>query len=179
MKILAMDISTTATGYAVYENETYLESGVLKCDGKYAKDRYYGLCLEIEKLFKKVGHVDTVVAEDTFYRRNFKDTKYIIKLHGHVEYLANKIGAKFDTIVTSTWRGILGFPTNFLKTPSEVYKALSIERATKLTGNTPSDDNEADAVCIGFSYPQKDSYVPKNKRKKDSKNTSINKKRGN
>lgn len=177
MKILAMDISTTATGYAVYENETYLESGVLKCKGRYAKDRYYGLCLEIEKMFDKVGHVDLVVAEDTFYRRNFKDTKYIIKLHGHVEYLANRIGAKFDTIVTSTWRGILGFPTNFLKTPSVVYKGLSIERAAELTGSEPADDNEADAVCIGFAYPQKSSYVPKSKRKKSCKKVA-NKKRG-
>ena len=40
---VSLDISTSSTGYAVYEKDVLLSSGVIQPKGKLAKDRFPGM----------------------------------------------------------------------------------------------------------------------------------------
>jgi len=40
-RILSLDTSTTATGYALHEGEKYIQSGVIKEEGKMNERVYY------------------------------------------------------------------------------------------------------------------------------------------
>jgi Holliday junction resolvasome RuvABC endonuclease subunit len=175
MCLLSLDISTTETGYAVYKGNILTNSGTLKAKGRYAKDRYPAFTFLLDELFEKVSPKEVVV-EAAFYRNNFKTVSYLLKLQGHAEYLAIKKGSSFSSIETTLWRGLAGFPTNFKKTKTKDYKVLSMSKASEIAGRVITNDNEADAICIGYAKRLQDEKLRNKKptkRQKTEKTKSL------
>lgn len=155
---LSLDISTVRTGYAVYRIEKELcictESGVICGKGRNAKERFPNMAKQIvEKICTK--NVSCVVAEGAFYRKSFSSIEYLLKLHGIAEYCAFMLGIPFQKMVTTAWRSECGFPRNFDKEGNLNFKELSKNFASTLLKRSVSDDNEADAVCIGYAFKNK------------------------
>lgn len=152
MKVMALDIATQITGYAIYKDDIYIESGTLVSKGENARIRFTSMSQSLLQLIKK-HRPDTIVVEAAFMGRNFKTTEYLVKLQGIAEWGALTLGAGFTSVVTTAWRGVLQFP-NALHTKEKIdYKAISITMAREFSGKDITDDNEADAVCIGKAYP--------------------------
>lgn len=170
MRLLALDISTTSTGYATYlikidkkEHErVYLKKhGHIDGAGKLAKDRFPDLIKNIICMIQEIKP-DIVVVEAVFFRKSFKSIEYLLKLQGCVEAYCKLHHITFDSIETTTWRGVLKFPTNLeRKEVKPDYKALSIQFARAISSKNIESDDEADAICIGLGY-----YYRKNKQER-------------
>lgn len=105
---------------------------------------------------------DLIFSESMFLRKGFRSIEYTLKLHGVEEYAAYMAGIPDQAIGVATWRNLCGFPSNLNQLPPEFnhaapngrsryYKQRSMELAGQITGTDVSDDNYADAVCIGFA----------------------------
>lgn len=150
-RILAFDIATRKTGWALFVNGKYKKSGVLEAKGSYAKDRFPDLATQIAKLIQNSKPTEVGI-EAAFVQKNPSSVEYLLKLQGVAEYEALKLGASVCSWVTTKWRSLLGFP-NALHTKEPIdYKQLSMEKASLIAKKVPQDDNEADAICIGAAH---------------------------
>ena len=65
---VSLDISTSSTGYAVYEKDVLLSSGVIQPKGKLAKDRFPGMVHSIADVLDQ-NHPSKIIVEG-FYCAN-------------------------------------------------------------------------------------------------------------
>lgn len=156
-KWISLDISTTGTGYSIYERtETgecqILKSGVIRKQGGKAKDRFPEMAKEILNIIVESG-AEIILAEGVFFQKGLRSIEYLLKLHGVAEYAAGLIGIPYEIITTATWRSKCHFPCNLTKEKKD-YKQLSLLFATELCGKEITDDNQADAICIGYAFFQ-------------------------
>lgn len=150
-RILALDIATKKTGWSLFVNEKYEQSGVIEAKGKYAKDRFPALAKQIEQLIQTTKPTEVGI-EAAFVQKNPATVEYLLKLQGVAEYTALKSHANVISWVTTKWRSVLEFP-NSLHTKDPIdFKNLSIKKAKEVSGKDPKDDNEADAICIGMAH---------------------------
>ena len=177
-RFLTLDISSSGIGYALCEKGTISRSGVIKAKGRTAKDRYAGMGETLQALIK-AEHPDAVFSEAPFIRRSFAAIEYPLKLHGLAEFECLLQEIPYIKVVISWWRGALSFPTNFQGAQTDDYKSLSKAFAKEVLGREPSDDNEADAVCIasavlkrGAPHSERDKEYKKSRAKKTTKKTT-------
>lgn len=149
--VLSFDIATEKTGYAVLENGSVIESGVLVASGHFASDRFEKMADGILEVLARV-HPEICIAEAPFSGKNKQASVYLYKLHGVLEYECTKAGVSFHTFAIPSWRSEMGFPSNIRKPKDTDFKALSKKVAGEVCGREFLDDNESDAVCIGVGY---------------------------
>lgn len=147
------DLSTTATGYAVYQDGVYAASGTLFLDPKKERDterRAFHMVRRMHELFL-CYHPQFVHAErlPCLTHRGQEVSTY---LHGGFKFLAMSHSVAYETKQTpSHWRKVLGFNQTKGQTTKQL-KEQSVRYACSITGKEITDDNEADAVCIGAAY---------------------------
>lgn len=157
--LLTLDISSSMTGWCVYKDGSYKKSGTLQgADAKRpGTERIIAMADSITGRLE-VEAPDIIVIEDTYARSGFNSSKLLDRIHGAVIYRAAFEGIPVSYIAIPTWRAACGFPSTFalkksgIKSCSKEYKRLSIRLASEITGYTITDDNEADAICIGAAW---------------------------
>lgn len=155
-KLLSLDSSSSKTGWALFENAEYIESGVIDLDTNECKKRYKGnsdkriedMCLNVINLLKE-HKPDIIVIEKLNVGRNMVAVRALSKVIGVVYCYSILNDCFYFEIQPSQWRGKLGMQSS--KRGRDEYKQLSIDYVKKNFNKDVSDD-ESDSICAGIGY---------------------------
>lgn len=149
MKLLALDTSSTQTGWAYYEDGQYIKSGVINL--KKIKDvdlRVKSMINEINILLEKIVP-NHVIIEDIVVQRNWHTFKILTIIVGSLYGLCINKDYSYSYYSPTQWRNIID-PGKKPKKGEEL-KNWDIEKAKMITKKKINDD-EADAILLGAAY---------------------------
>lgn len=152
MIILALDLSTKATGYAIYEDKKLIDYGLFKSSSTDLIKRIRIITKKLEELILNLDYtIDNIIAEEVPPSGNPKTFKALMFMQASVEFLAydNKISIEY--IYPNSWRSKCGIKTGRGASREEL-KQEDIKFAENMYELTGLTDDEADAICIGHSY---------------------------
>ena len=161
MKLLSLDLSTSCSGWSVFQDGKLVEYGSIPeptYKGK-SKERYPQRSGRVGKLMAEAIedlvmeiNPDIIVIEEASANgiAGVKSIKGLIQLHGMVLYLLSSLKV-YDTIIMISpreWRNIIG-----LKKEGD-WKIASVKKVNKLLNLqlTESEHDVADSILIGLSF---------------------------
>lgn len=154
-KLISLDLSTTKSGIAYFENGKYIESFVIdfeKIDDIDERTEQMG-----KSILGALNHYkpDIVYTEDSFKGKNPKVLKCLSRLHGMAQGWCLTNNANHTLVYPSSWRKYIpGFPNGRSVKRAE-QKAYSIQYVTEHYGFVPITDDQADAILIGEGMMRK------------------------
>lgn len=138
--ILSLDVSSTRTGYALFNVD-----GTLVRSGHFSGDNllsfYSAVCLLL------TADVVGVVCEQIYCGINKNTFKVLAKLQAIVQLACEQRSIQLQLVSAVQWRAALGWPR--LKRAEA--KAKAIATVEELYGIVTNDD-EAEAVCLALAY---------------------------
>lgn len=151
MYILALDLSTKASGFAIYEDKKLIDYGCITAASSNLFNRIDKMIEELTKILQKYKfdcvYIEDVFPEDVHNNRNVFDAlKY---LQGYVLHLLNDFKLKHTFYTASKWRAKCGIHTG-RGIKRESLKPQDIAFVKKQFGLDVNDDI-ADAICIGYA----------------------------
>lgn len=149
--MIALDISTKNTGWAIFENGIYKESGVISCeqieDKNMRIDEMAYFILDKIKDF----HADICVVEQSILgNRNPDSFRMLSMILGIVFYHCYENGISYYSYLPSEWRKLIDSGKKPRKRVE--LKQWDIDRFKELYDQEPQTDDEADAALIGTAY---------------------------
>ena len=155
-RLISIDSSSSKTGWALFENAKYKESGVINLDTNECKKKYKGnsdkriedMCLDIINLLKEIKP-DIIVIEKLNVGRNMVAVRALSKVIGAIYCYSILNDCFYYEIQPSQWRSKLGMQSS--KRKREEYKQLSIDYVKENFNKDVSDD-ESDSICAGVGY---------------------------
>ena len=162
--LLSLDTSSTKTGWAIFENGIYKESGVLDWSHvKETEDRLQIMYIDIIQHINKYEPDILVIEKDIVgsgKRQNMSTINTLVKLIGGVwaycvqlnmdtpmNFQTGEFNVHYVEYTPSEWRKLVGITAR----KRDDCKAASIKRI-KDVYSLNVDDNEADAINIGEAY---------------------------
>lgn len=162
--LLSLDTSSTKTGWAIFKNGIYKESGVLDwLHVKETEDRLLLMYIDIIQHIDKYEPDILVIEKDVVgsgKRQNMSTINTLVKLIGGVwayciqlnmdtpmNFQTGEFNIFYIEYTPSEWRKLVGITSH----KRDECKADSI-KIIKDTYNIDVDDNEADAINIGQAY---------------------------
>lgn len=151
--LLSLDTSTTSTGWAIFKDGEYQESGVID-DFKKVKNGYERLKLMTKELLDSIGQLkpDIIVIEKDVVFGNMKVIDMLMKIIGAVYGFCLNNGITYYEFAPSEWRKYVKLQAFGRK--RDEFKKASI-KYIKDNLNMDVNDDEADAICIGLAYCKK------------------------
>jgi len=151
MYILALDLSTKASGFAIYEDKKLIDYGCITAASSNLFNRIDKMIEELTKILQKYKfdcvYIEDVFPEDVHNNRNVFDAlKY---LQGYVLHLLNDFKLKHIFYTASEWRAKCGIHTG-RGIKRESLKPQDIAFVKRQFGLNVNDDI-ADAICIGYA----------------------------
>ena len=151
MVLLSLDISTKSTGYAIFEDQELIASGVIAPKGE--------VITRIEKIADEVNllmleyHPDVIYTEETEPAKQQLIDVYrkLTFAHGAIAIVLNHYHKELQYCTSSHWRKMVGIKTGAGIKRAEL-KSLDIAKANELFNLKTKNDDLADAVLIGWSY---------------------------
>lgn len=162
--LLSLDTSSTKTGWAIFKNGIYKESGVLDWSHvKETEDRLLLMYIDIIQHIDKYEPDILVIEKDVVgsgKKQNMSTINTLVKLIGGVwayciqlnidtpmNFQTGEFNIFYIEYTPSEWRKLVGITAH----KRDECKAASI-KIIKDTYNIDVDDNEADAINIGQAY---------------------------
>lgn len=155
-RLISLDTSSTKTGYAIFNNGQYKESGLINLDTSECKKKYKNnsdkrikdMCLKVIELLENTKP-DILVIEKLNVGRNMVAVRALSKIIGVVYCYSILNDCFYYEIQPSQWRSKLGMQSS--KRKREEYKELSI-KYVKENLNKDVTDDESDSICAGIAY---------------------------
>lgn len=149
MILFSADQATITSGYSIFDDGKYIESGVIKKSKDIPiADRVPAMALAICKKIKEV-QPDIVIIEDIQNQSSVKTVIDLARLQGGIiMYCASK-GIPVEIYHPSQWRKTLGF-TQGTKTKRDALKEQAEEYVKELGFKIESQD-ECEAICINLA----------------------------
>lgn len=148
--LIALDESTTSTGYAVFDNEKLIKHGVFSSKSKDVLDRVSFIMEEIEKLIKDYNP-DNMIIEDVQITMNAATAKSLLGLQFMIEVYAHRNEIHCTTYRTTKWRKILGL-SNSRTLDRKAKKQETIDYVKDKYNIEVLKDDESDAIAIGAAF---------------------------
>ena len=150
MKIVSMDQSTRASGFAVFEDGQYVDSGMIDMTkSKLDTDqRSFEMAKALWKVIKKY-QPDHLVLEETQQQSNVKTVIILSRLQGMVIGYAEAHKVKTHIVQPTKWRATLGYSQGPKVKRAEL-KQQSIDYVKDNLGLDLPED-QAEAVCEGIA----------------------------
>ena len=148
--LIALDESTTSTGYAVFRNSTLIEHGIFSSKSKDVLERVSYIMEEIEKLIKRYKPNDMII-EDVQITMNAATAKSLLGLQFMIEIYAHRNNISCETYRTTKWRKILGL-SNSRTLDRKAKKQETIDYVKNKYGIEVLKDDESDAIAIGAAF---------------------------
>lgn len=149
MRIISFDQASVVTGYALFDDGKYIESGVIKKSKDIPiADRVPAMALAICKKIKE-SNIDCVIIEDIQNQNSVKTVVDLARLQGGIiMYCANK-HIPIHIYHPSTWRKTL----NFVQGSATKRDALKEQAAeyVKSLGFEIENIDESEAICINLA----------------------------
>lgn len=146
MKLLALDTSLSSTGWALFIDGEYENSGYI--DNHDSKDKIYDMGDKILKLLRDI-QPDCVITESPVVTRNAQVQRRLSKLVGVVFGWCLENLSGYDEMRPTEWRKYVGIQQG--KKHRDELKQESIDLVKAELGIDVIDD-EADAVLLGRGY---------------------------
>lgn len=151
MRILALDLSTKSTGWAIGEEQCLQQHGCIVKNSKNVIDRIIQMREQLSSIIKQ-NKIDKIIMEEVRPDFNSHTGKVLIWLQAAIVIAAYEISPniQFDFINASEWRAILkikqgrGIRREQLK-PKDI-------QYVRQKYNIEVNDDEADAICILDAY---------------------------
>lgn len=143
--ILALDVSTTSTGYALYVGDKLTKYGFVKPTGKDWLVRVRKMANKVNELDKEYN-IDTVVIEDTFFLKNIKTVKKLCLAQGILLGQLPKVN--LIQVFPNTWKKHFGLGKGKATRDKQKQTSISVAETMFLIGHGINDD-EADAILMG------------------------------
>lgn len=150
MRIISLDQSTRCTGYAVFEDGKYIESGVVDMNkSKLETDkRSFEMAKEIWKIIKKYNPQEIVI--ENVQQQSSPSTVIILaRLAGMIIGYAEAHNIHVHILLPSQWRKALGYSQG-AKVKRQELKQQSIDYVKKNLGLDLSED-ECEAIAEGIA----------------------------
>ena len=148
--LIALDESTTCTGYAVFNDSELIKHGLFALKSKNVLERVSYIMEEIEKLIKTYKP-DNMVIEDVQITMNAATAKSLLGLQFMIEVYAHRNNISCETYRTTKWRKILGL-SNSRSLDRKAKKQETIDYVKDKYGIDILKDDESDAIAIGTAY---------------------------
>lgn len=155
MKILSLDLSTKSSGWAVFQDGLLINSGCITSSSTSLLKRINVMMDGIKEILNKYDKIDKVVAEEVRPEsgmHNLKTHRALMWLQGAIALVLYEYDKKLelDLIYPSSWRAAIGIKTGRgIKRTTLKEKDIQF---VKENYNLDVNDDEADAICIGYSY---------------------------
>ena len=149
MRILSLDQASVTSGWALFDGDAYIDSGVItKNKSMPIAERVPAMALAICAKIKEVKP-DVVILEDIQNQNSVKTVVDLARLQGGIiMYCANK-HIPIHIYHPSTWRKALQF-TQGSKTKRDDLKHQATEYIKGLGFDVASED-ESEAICINLA----------------------------
>ncbi len=154
VKVLAFDTSTKKTGWALFINGKYAESGLIDLSkNKNTEERIKKMCFSIATLiFDKSP--DHVVIEELPSTRNADTVRKLSRIIGAVYYYCISKDIDYIEMSCDTWRNAVGIKNS----KGGKVKIDSMDRVLQKY-KLDVDDNESDAINICEAYCISNNYA--------------------
>ena len=151
IKVLALDTSTTKTGWSIFIDGEYNDCGLIYLlDMKEkAEGRIPIMISEIEDTIHEY-RPDIVVVETTVVSRNVASQRLLTMLLGMIWLICLKENIEFQSVRPTEWRSWVSSEKKGNK--REELKAWSVNKVKELFGVIPESDDVSDAILIGYGY---------------------------
>lgn len=157
MKILSLDLSTKSSGWAVFNDGQLLESGCITSSSTDLIKRIQVMTTGIKEVIDRYDHIDKVIAEEVrpegkgYGVGNLQTHRALMWLQAGIAFMLHDNYKKMELeyIYPSSWRAAIG-----IKTGRGVKRATLKEQDiewVKANYGLDVNDDEADAICIGYS----------------------------
>lgn len=154
MIILSLDLSTKSSGWAIFKDGILLDSGCITSSSLDLLKRINIMISGLKAIVEKY-QPNKVVAEEVRPEnglQNLKTHRALMWLQGGVALMLYEYNTKLemDLIYPSSWRAAIGIKTGRgIKRTTLKEKDIQF---VKENYNLDVNDDEADAICIGYSY---------------------------
>lgn len=150
MRVISFDQSTRRSGYAIFENGQYIESGVVDMNkSKLETDkRSFEMAKELWKVIKK-SKPEKLVIENVQQQSNPATMIILARLAGMIIGYAEAHNVNVHILLPSQWRKALGYSQG-AKVKRQELKQQSIDYVKENFGLDLSED-ECEAICIGVA----------------------------
>ena len=152
MKILALDLSTKNTGWAVFENKELIDKGCIESTNTNVLNRISTIVNSLTEVYNNYLPqkiiVEEVLPDDV--KHNQSVYKALMYLQAAVALEFNKYGKTLEFYTSSEWRKKCGIHTG-RGIKRDALKAADI-KFVKDNYNIDVNDDIADAICIGYAY---------------------------
>lgn len=147
MRILSYDQSTRVTGWALFDNGHYVESGVIDLHKiKDTDERSKQMGLEICRVIEKC-RPDEMIIEEVAMQSNVSTLKKLARIQGMAIGFATAHGIPTHILEPTKWRSTLGYRQG-PKVPREELKQQSRDFIKNVLGLSIESEDENEAVCI-------------------------------
>lgn len=150
MRVLSFDQSTRCSGYALFEDGKYVESGVIDMSKSNLETdkRTFVMAKEIWKIIKKCNP-SHLIMEDTQQQNNVKTVITLARLQGMIIGYAEAHKINVHILLPSQWRKALDYVQGPKVKRAEL-KKQSIDYIKKNLGLDLSED-ECEAIAEGIA----------------------------
>lgn len=142
--ILALDVSTTSTGYAVYVNDELRNYGTISHKSKDWIERVRFMA-DVIRNMDKLSPITHLVVEDTYVSKNVNTVKKLCFAQGIL--LGSLPNAKLVQVYPTSWKAHFGLTKKNVGRTTQKDTSMTIAEA--LTLQSIKNDDEADAVLLG------------------------------
>jgi Holliday junction resolvasome RuvABC endonuclease subunit len=156
VRILALDISTKSTGWAIIDNEIPLASGAISGNMKLTTEhRMHQIAFELMSALDEVAEwvgglkINYGVRELAYFAKNAKTHGILCTAQGILMgRLYPFCGVEFEGIEPSTWReAFYGYGSG-----TKAHTIAAVEMILPKGYHEIENDDEADAIGIGIGY---------------------------
>ena len=152
IKVIALDTSTTKTGWSIFIDGKYNDCGLIDLSDMKkttAEDRIPIMIKEIENIIIDYSP-DIIIVENTVVSRNVSSQRFLTMLLGMVWYICMNKNIEFQTVRPTEWRSWVSSEKKGNK--REELKAWSMNKVNELFGFVVESDDVSDSILIGYGY---------------------------
>lgn len=153
MKLLALDISTRSTGWAVFENKKLIDYGCITSSSTNLIKRIHIITDGIKEILNKYT-INKIIVEEVrpeLGTQNIKTHRALLWVQGYIAIMAyDNFKLELEYLYPSEWRKVCGIKTGS-GVRRESLKPQDIA-FVKEKYNIDVNDDIADAIGIGYAF---------------------------
>lgn len=147
MKILALDQSTSKTGYALFIDNELKSYGIIRPSKTLSNDNKISMLIRLSKFIKE-ENPDLILIEDVYMKKgptfNINTHKILSNLQGMIISFCVLNNFEYEIIHPTTWKSRVVGKKKLSKEDTQIYLKNKYNKTFK--------EDEADAVAIGLFH---------------------------
>lgn len=153
-KIISLDASTSCSGYSIYQNNKFIQSGIIETNKKIKGDEKLNQMIDLIHSLLKYEKPSIIVCEKIVVTRNALSTRMLQELTGAIRGFCIEHNIDYVSLAPASWRSII--VKEMMQKPNgrkrEDQKAWALDIINNKLGIETVSTDEAEAILIGRAY---------------------------